>query len=131
MAKIKKPARKGTASTAAPKKKAGKKKPNAKPRKPIPQQAVERTVSARMREIQENTVRMVEAEQRLGLEPLPTPTPAPRYPAPPPPSKTSKFWRQYQDTETGEFIGWAQVLKRASIAVVSRLRLRKPGAAKK
>lgn len=26
-------------------------------------------------------------------------------PAPPPPSKRSKFWRQYQNTTTGGFIG--------------------------
>lgn len=47
-------------------------------------------------------------------------------PAPPPPSPKSKWWRQYQDTETGEFIGWRKVLTKTKDQVISRLRLRKP-----
>lgn len=119
MTKAKKPARKGGAKKCAPKKAPARKKP-------IPQQVVERTVSARMREIQENTARMVEAEQRLALEPKPMPPPAPRYPAPPPQSKRSKYWRQYKDTVTGFFIPWIEAAKRTTAGVTSRLRLRKP-----
>lgn len=44
----------------------------------------------------------------------------------PPPSPKSKWWRQYQDTETGEFIGWRKVLTKTKNQVISRLRLRKP-----
>lgn len=47
-------------------------------------------------------------------------------PAPPPTSAKSKFWRQYQDTETGEFIGWLKALTLTKARVISRLRLRKP-----
>lgn len=49
----------------------------------------------------------------------------PKLPAPPPPTKRSKFWRQYQDTETGEFIGWRAAAKLTKDKVISRLRLRK------
>ena len=47
-------------------------------------------------------------------------------PAPPPPSPKSKWWRQYQGTETGKFIGWRKVLTKTKNQVISRLRLRKP-----
>ena len=49
-----------------------------------------------------------------------------RFTAPPPPGRLSKFWRQYQDTETGEFIGWPAAMKLTKDKVISRLVLRKP-----
>lgn len=45
--------------------------------------------------------------------------------APPPPGPKSKWWRQYQDTETGKFIGWRAAAKLTKDKVISRLRLRK------
>jgi len=64
------------------------------------------------------------------VPPTPAPAPAPGPgggpPAPPPTSAKSKFWRQYQDTETGEFIGWLKALTLTKERVISRLRLRKP-----
>lgn len=124
MAKKKQPApKRGGKKKVAPKKAPARKKP-------IPQQVVEQSARKRaagkasalphvdVSELQHPTVEeQYLADADFGTRALP---------APPPPTKRSKFWRQYQDTETGEFIGWRAAAKLTKDKVISRLRLRKP-----
>ena len=115
------------------KKRGGKKKvapKKAVKSKQVPQQVVEQ--SARKR-----TAGKASALPHVDVSELQHPTVEEQYladadfgaralPAPPPATKRSKFWRQYQDTETGEFIGWRAAAKLTKDKVISRLRLRKP-----
>lgn len=149
MPKSKKPANKGGKKNAAPKK--GLKAPvKGRVRKPLPKQAKQKrltpgeqvafapaegaevfgaavieegTIYSTSKPVwgDENSFGVFAIDQRPADDPY-------THPAPPPPGPLSKFWRQYQDTETGFFIGWKAAAKLTKQQVVSRLRLRKPKA---
>lgn len=99
------------------------KKPDARTRKPIPQQVIEASADRRIRGT------LVCDQDSPGIRAMAEVMDCdvriePGAPSPPTTAR-SKFWRQYQDTTTGGFIGWARARMLSAGQVISRLRLRK------
>ncbi len=130
MAKKKAPARKGGAKNAAPKKAPARKKP-------IPVLVAEKSVEERLERSKPGNAPLYDpadvafqpqhpnVEEQFERDQLEQARALANMPATPPPGPKSKFWRQYQDSESGEFIGWRKALTLTKERVISRLRLRK------